>query len=100
MDLLKRQTRAHKYRDYLSEPEIEGVLAKYLPKLKLNEIYNLKLPEYQIMYPEIYDMYAESYSSIIKTAKDELKKEFMKKIQHNIVTPEQALGIKQYLATL
>jgi len=70
MEYLKKHTRAHKFRNVLSNDQVESILKKYIPKLKKFPNVNFK------NYPEVHDEHSENMNRIIISAREELKNEF------------------------
>jgi hypothetical protein len=91
---LKKHTRAHKYRDKLSNSEIEKTLEGHVSSLKKLSIFNSKLVP-----PEVRDEYWEEVADVVSKARMDLQNQFQSKIR---ITPSQSnfLAIKIYLASI
>lgn len=75
---LKKQVRAHKYRDRLTPTEIDAIIARHVPRLRSIQILNFGQKTY---WPEVTDEYHEEESRIVSDLRADLQKEFMKKIR-------------------
>ena len=75
---LKKSARAHKYRDLLSQKEIDMIIARHVPRLRSIQIFNFG-PKTE--WPEVTDEYHEEESRIVSDLRAELQKEFIKKIR-------------------
>ena len=85
MDLLKKRTQSHKFLVLLSHQEINCVLERHIPHLRSIQILKsgtskLRGLEYQVLMDEY--LYEEDL--VVEAAKENLKKEFLKKIPKNI----------------
>ena len=100
MEILKKYTRSHKYREYLNDAEIDRTLQPYISILNSNEIYNLKEALYRDLYPEIYDIYSDNFANIISRARSDLQTQFRNKIKKNIKTLEQKMALEEYMRNL
>jgi len=76
--LLKKRARAHKYRNNLSSAEIDAIIARHVPRLKSIQIYNFGL---KTEWPEVTDEYYEQEERIVQEVKEDLQKEFRKKVR-------------------
>jgi hypothetical protein len=74
---LKLRTRSHKYRALLSQPEINAVLDKFVPKLRSVQILNVK------KFPEVQDECYEEMDRIVEEAREALKEQLRIKIKKN-----------------
>ena len=75
--LLKKRARAHKYKNNLSNAEIDAIIARHVPRLKSIQIFNFG-PKTE--WPEVTDEYHEERDLIVSDLRAELQKEFIKKI--------------------
>jgi len=91
---LKKQTRAHKYRDQLSNSAIEKILEGHVSSLKKLSIFNSKIVPH-----EVRDEYWEDVAHVVSRARMDLQNQFQSKIR---ITPEHPnfLAIKIYLASI
>ena len=78
--LLKKRARAHKYRNNLSTAEIDAIIARHVPRLKSIQIFNFG-PKTDRMWPEVTDEYHEQEERIVQEVKEDLQKEFRKKVR-------------------
>jgi len=72
---LKSRTRSHKFRALLSQPEINAVLDKFVPRLRSVQILNVK------EYPEVQDECHEEMDRIVEEAREALKEQLRIKIK-------------------
>lgn len=77
---LKKQARAHKYRDLLTPKEIDAIVARHVPRLRAIQIFNFG-PKTGLRWPEVTDEYEEEESRIISDLRTDLQTEFRKKIR-------------------
>jgi hypothetical protein len=93
---LKKQARAHKYRDLLTPKEIDEIVTRHVPRLRAIQIFNFG-PKTE--WPEVTDEYEEEESRIISDLRTDLQTEFKKKIR----LPEGSdshVALKHYLSGL
>lgn len=76
--LLKKRARAHKYRNNLSTAEIDVIIARHVPRLKSIQIFNFGP---KTKWPEVTDEYYEQEERIVQEVKEDLQKEFRKKVR-------------------
>jgi hypothetical protein len=94
--LLKKRARAHKYKNNLSNAEIDAIIARHIPRLKSIQIFNFG-PKTE--WPEVTDEYYEQEERIVQEVKADLQKEFIKKIKlPKNSTSEMALN--HYLSSI
>jgi hypothetical protein len=72
---LKTRTRSHKFRALLSQPEINAVLDKFVPRLRSVQILNVK------KFPEVQDECHEEMDRIVEEAREALKEQLRIKIK-------------------
>jgi len=75
---LKSRTRSHKFRALLSQPEINAVLDKFVPRLRSIQIFNVK------EFPEVEDAYYEEMERIVEDAREALKDQLRIKIKKHV----------------
>jgi hypothetical protein len=78
---LKKQTRSHRFLSVLSQPEINAILDKYVPRLRSIQIFNIK------KYPEVNDEYYEKLENIVEEARESLKDQLRTKIKKYVKDP-------------
>jgi hypothetical protein len=78
---LKKQTRSHRFLTVLSQPEINAILDKYVPRLRSIQIFNIK------KYPEVNDEYYEKLENIVEEARESLKDQLRTKIKKYVKDP-------------
>ena len=78
---LKKHTRSHRFLTLLSQPEINAILDKYVPRLRSIQIFNVK------EFPEVQDEYYENMDKIVEEARESLKDKLRTKIKKNIKDP-------------
>ena len=78
---LKKQTRSHRFLTVLSQPEINAILDKYVPRLRSIQIFNIK------KYPEVNDEYHEKLENIVEEARESLKEQLRFKIKKHVKDP-------------
>ena len=78
---LKKQTRSHRFLTVLSQPEINAILDKYVPRLRSIQILNIK------KYPEVNDEYYEKLENIVEEARESLKDQLRTKIKKYVKDP-------------
>ena len=78
---LKKHTRSHRFLILLSQPEINAILDKYVPRLRSIQIFNVK------EFPEVQDEYYENMDKIVEEARESLKDKLRTKIKKNIKDP-------------
>ena len=78
---LKKKTRSHRFLTVLSQPEINAILDKYVPRLRSIQIFNIK------NYPEVNDEYHEKMEKIVEEARESLKDQLRTKIKKNVKDP-------------
>jgi hypothetical protein len=78
---LKKHTRSHRFLTLLSQPEINAILDKYVPRLRSIQIFNLK------EFPEVQDEYYENMDKIVEEARESLKDKLRTKIKKNVNEP-------------
>lgn len=83
---LKKQTRSHRFLTLLSQPEINAILDKYVPRLRSIQIFNIK------KYPEVIDEYHEKMEKIVEEARESLKDQLRTKIKKNVKDPVIVAG--------
>lgn len=83
---LKKQTRSHRFLTLLSQPEINAILDKYVPRLRSIQIFNIK------KYPEVIDEYHEKMEKIVEEARESLKDQLRIKIKKNVKDPVIVAG--------
>jgi hypothetical protein len=76
--LLKKRSRAHKYREKLTTTEIDAIISRYVPRLQSIQILNFGT---KTEWPEVTDAYFEAEARIVSDVRAELQREFMKKIK-------------------
>jgi hypothetical protein len=76
--LLKKRARAHKYKNNLSNTEINTIIARHVPRLKSIQILNFG---HKTKWPEVTDEYCEQEERIVQDVKRDLQKEFIKKVR-------------------
>jgi len=92
MQYLKKHTRAHKFRELLSNDEIEKILKKYEHKIRI--------PDFNFRdYPEMDDVYREMIDRVVVTARDELKKKFYNRYIAKF-RGQDGFHVKEYLKTI
>jgi len=79
---LKKQTRSHRFLTVLSQPEINAILDKYVPRLRSIQILNIK------KYPEVNDEYNEKMEKIVEEARESLKDQLRTKIKKYVKDPD------------
>jgi hypothetical protein len=72
---LKLHTNSHKFRVLLTQPEINAVLDKFVPRLRSIQILNIK------NFPEVQDEYHEEMDRIVAEARESLKNQLRIKIK-------------------
>ena len=72
---LKLRTNSHKFRAILTQPEINAVLDKFVPRLRSVQILNIK------EFPEVQDQYHEEMDRIVADAREALKDKLRNKIK-------------------
>jgi hypothetical protein len=72
---LKMRTNSHKFRAILTQPEINAVLDKFVPRLRSVQILNIK------EFPEVQDQYHEEMDRIVADAREALKDKLRNKIK-------------------
>ena len=72
---LKLRTNSHKFRAILTQPEINAVLDKFVPRLRSIQILNVK------EFPEVQDEYHEETDRIVADAREALKDKLKNKIK-------------------
>jgi hypothetical protein len=72
---LKSRTNSHKFRVLLTQPEINAVLDKFVPRLRSIQILNIK------NFPEVQDEYHEEMDRIVAEARESLKNQLRIKIK-------------------
>ena len=82
LSLLKKQTRSPRFLTVLSQPEINAILDKYVPRLRSIQIFNIK------KYPEVNDEYYEKLENIIEEARESLKDQLRTKIKKYVKDPD------------
>lgn len=93
---LKKRARAHKYKNNLSNSEIDEIIARHVPRLKSIQVLNFG-PKTE--WPEVTDEYYEQEEKIVQETRADLQKEFMKKIRlPKNSTSEMALN--HYLSSI
>ena len=75
---LKKHTRSHRFLTLLSQPEINAILDKYVPRLRSIQIFNVK------EFPEVQDEYYENMDRIVEEARESLKEKLRCKIKKNV----------------
>jgi hypothetical protein len=93
---LKKQARAHKYRDKLSPAEIDAIVARHVPRLRSIQVLNFG-PKTE--WPEVSDEYHEEEARVVSALRAELQNEFRKKIK----LPEGStslIALNHYLHTI
>ena len=95
MQYLKKHTKSHKFREFLSTSDIESILQLYIPKIT-------KLPNVNFTnYPEVHDQYYEIIDRIIISAREELKLQFYNKLKSKFKNSHQGeLVLKEYLKNI
>jgi len=94
--LLKKRARAHKYKNNLSNAEIDEIIARHVPRLRSIQILNFG-PKTE--WPEVTDEYYEQEDKIVQEVRADLQKEFIKKIKFpKNSTSEMALN--HYLSSI
>jgi hypothetical protein len=78
---LKKHTRSHRFLTVLSQPEINAILDKYVPRLRSIQIFNIK------NYPEVGDEYHEKMENIVQEARESLKDQLRSKIKKHVKDP-------------
>lgn len=78
---LKKHTRSHRFLTLLSQPEINAILDKYVPRLRSIQIFNVK------EFPEVQDEYYENMYKIVEEARESLKNKLRSKIKKYISDP-------------
>ena len=98
MNFLRKQTRSHKYREFMSPAEIKSILSKYvleihaIPKLKIDQI---------IKYPEVDDEYNEKIMKIIANARHDLQTQFQLKLKSKFKNSHGGeFALKEYLKSI
>jgi len=98
MNFLRKQTRSHKYREFLSPAEIKSILSKHvleihsIPKLKIDQI---------IKYPEVDDEYNEKIMTIVANARHDLQTQFQLKLKSKFKNSHHGeLCLKEYLKSI
>lgn len=76
--LLKKRARAHKYKNNLSNTEINIIIARHVPRLKSIQIFNFGQ---KTKWPEVTDEYREHEERIVRDVREDLQKEFRKKVR-------------------
>ena len=66
----------------LSQPEINAILDKYVPRLRSIQIFNIK------KYPEVNDEYYEKLENIVEEARESLKDQLRTKIKKYVKDPD------------
>lgn len=93
---LKKQARAHKYRDRLTPTEIDAIVARHVPRLRSIQVFNFGS---KTAWPEVTDEYYEEESRIVSDLRSDLQKEFMKKIKLPKGSDSRA-ALNHYLQTI
>lgn len=83
---LKKHTRSHRFLTLLSQPEINAILDKYVPRLRSIQIFNIK------EFPEVQDEYYENMDKIVEEARESLKEQLRYKIKKNVNDPILVAG--------
>jgi hypothetical protein len=94
IQFLKKQTRAHKYLNNLSNAEITKILERHVPRLKSIQIFTTSLAP-----AEVYDEYLEIRGNIIEQARADLQAEFKRKIKVPKFS-DTAFALNQYLNSI
>ena len=94
LQFLKKQTKAHKYRNNLSTNEINTILERHVPRLKSIQIFTTPLAP-----TEVYDEYLELRSRIVERARADLQNEFKKKIKIPQLS-DTAFALNHYLNSI
>lgn len=93
---LKKQARAHKYRDKLTTVEIDAIVARHVPRLRSIQVLNFGS---KTKWPEVTDEYHEEESRIVSALREDLQNEFRKKI-HLPVGSDSHFALNHYLRTI
>lgn len=94
LQFLKKQTRAHKYLNNLTNTEINTILERHVPRLKSIQIFTTPLAP-----PEVYDEYLELRNRVVEKARVDLQNEFRKKIRIP-KTSDAAAALNHYLKSI
>jgi hypothetical protein len=89
---LKKHTRSHRFLTLLSQPEINAILDKYVPRLRSIQIFNVK------EFPEVQDEYYENMDKIVEEARESLKDKLRTKIKKNVTDPVVAAAAVSSIA--
>lgn len=89
---LKKHTRSHRFLTLLSQPEINAILDKYVPRLRSIQIFNVK------DFPEVQDEYYENMDKIVEEARESLKEQLRYKIKKNVKNPILVAGAVAVIA--
>ena len=89
---LKKHTRSHRFLTLLSQPEINAILDKYVPRLRSIQIFNVK------EFPEVQDEYYENMEKIVEEARESLKDKLRTKIKKNVTDPVVAAAAVSQIA--
>jgi len=89
---LKKHTRSHRFLTLLSQPEINAILDKYVPRLRSIQIFNVK------NFPEVQDEYYENMEKIVEEARESLKDKLRTKIKKNVTDPVVAAAAVSQIA--
>jgi predicted HicB family RNase H-like nuclease len=89
---LKKHTRSHRFLTLLSQPEINAILDKYVPRLRSIQIFNVK------EFPEVQDEYYENMDKIVEEARESLKDKLRTKIKKNVTDPVVAAAAVSQIA--
>jgi hypothetical protein len=93
---LKKSARTHKYRGLLSQKEIDSIVARHVPRLRSIQIFNFG-PKTE--WPEVTDEYLEERDNIVSDLREELQKEFIKKIRLPKGS-DSHIGLNHYLQSI
>jgi len=94
--LLKKRARAHKYKNNLSNTEINTIIARHVPRLKSIQVFNLGD---KTKWPEVTDEYREHEERIVQDVRADLQKEFKKKVRLPKDSPSE-MGLAHYLNSI
>ena len=98
MNFLRKQTRSHKYREFMSPAEIRSILSKHV--LEINAIPKLKIDQI-IKYPEVDDEYNEKIMQIVANARNDLQTQFQLKLKSKFKNSHGGeFALKEYLKSI
>lgn len=85
LETLKKRTRSHKFQSLMSRQEIEKVLEIHVPRLHSIQVLKSGISKLKgLEYYVLVDEYMHEEALVIQSAKDNLKKEFLKKFPKNV----------------